>query len=65
MDISFEIMTPGHKKEVMDIFNYYVSNSFSAFPERELPLDFFDNLIELTGILVLVKNCWLKLIRFQ
>lgn len=48
MNNSFENMTLEHKNEIMDIFNYYISNSFSAFPENELSMDFYDRLIEMT-----------------
>lgn len=27
---------------VIDIFNYYVENSFAAYPEQSIPYDFFD-----------------------
>lgn len=41
MNISFKPLNIDYKNKVMDIFNYYVENSFAAFPEEKLPLDFY------------------------
>ncbi|MEN6616756.1 MAG: N-acetyltransferase family protein [Syntrophorhabdus sp.] len=38
-------LTPLKKEdaaEVLDIFNYYIENTFAAYPERKLPPEFFD-----------------------
>lgn len=48
MNISFEPMTDVHGGEVMDIFNYYVENSFAAYPEQKLPPQFFGMFLEMT-----------------
>lgn len=32
-------------QQVMDIFNYYVENSFAAYPQNKLPLAFYNALI--------------------
>ena len=48
MNLQFDVMTKEYSKEVMDIFNYYVENSFAAYPETTLPYDFFNKFIELT-----------------
>ena len=37
-----------NRKEVMDIFNYYIENSFAAFPETKLGYDFFDVFLGMT-----------------
>lgn len=37
-----------HKKEVIDIFNYYIENSYSAYPENVVSEDFYDKLLEMT-----------------
>lgn len=37
-----------NRKEVMDIFNYYVENSFAAFPETKLGYEFFDYFLNMT-----------------
>lgn len=41
-------MTVDYGHEVMDIFNYYVENSFAAFPENQLPYEFFGRFQEMT-----------------
>lgn len=48
MDIKFEPMTEEHGREVMDIFNYYVENSYAAYPEQSLPHQFFGMFLEMT-----------------
>lgn len=48
MDIKFEPMTEEHGREVMDIFNYYVENSYAAYPEQSLPYQFFGMFLEMT-----------------
>ena len=37
-----------NRKEVMDIFNYYIENSFAAFPETKLGYEFFDFFLNMT-----------------
>ena len=46
MNITFEKLGNKHQKEVMDIFNYYVENSFAAFAEHRLPDIFFEKILE-------------------
>ncbi|MCX8129064.1 MAG: hypothetical protein N3I35_03070 [Clostridia bacterium] len=41
MDIRFERMTAEYRKEVMGIFNHYVENSFSVYPENVLPYELY------------------------
>lgn len=48
MDLRFEDMTKEYSKEVMDIFNYYVTHSFAAYPESPLPYEFFNKFLELS-----------------
>ncbi len=38
-------MTMDDRESVMDIFNYYIENSFAAYPEKKLPNEFFDMLM--------------------
>jgi L-amino acid N-acyltransferase YncA len=45
MNYTFERMNETHRQGVMDVFNYYVDNSFAAFPEHRLPYEFFDKLV--------------------
>jgi len=35
-----------HRNEIIDIFNYYVENSFSAYFEKKVPYEFFDILMQ-------------------
>lgn len=37
-----------HANDVMAILNYYVENSFAAYADQELPVTFFDKLLEMT-----------------
>jgi len=48
MNLKFDRMAKEYSKEVMDIFNYYVKNSFAAYPESELPYEFFGMFLEMT-----------------
>ncbi len=48
MAISFEAMTMEHSKDAMDIFNYYIENSFAAYIEQKLPYEFFGKIIEMS-----------------
>lgn len=48
-----KIYLEGVKKEdageIMDIFNYYIENSFAAYPDSTLPKEFFDVLLLMTA----------------
>ena len=46
--ITFEPLGLDHEKEVMRIFNYYVENSFAAYPEKKLPDEFFERFLEMS-----------------
>lgn len=48
MNIQFERMVVDHGQEVMDIFNYYIENSFAAYPDSRLPYEFYGRLWEMT-----------------
>ncbi|EET87749.1 GCN5-related N-acetyltransferase [Clostridium carboxidivorans P7] len=48
MNYKFEKMTTSHSKEVIDIFNYYIENSFAAYFDNKLPYEFFTKFIEMT-----------------
>jgi L-amino acid N-acyltransferase YncA len=45
MNYTIEPMSEIHRQGVMDVFNYYVDNSYAAFPEHRLPYEFFDKLV--------------------
>ena len=46
MNIVFEKMGNEHQKPVMEIFNYYITNSTAAFPQTALPEPFYKFLME-------------------
>jgi len=43
-----EPISPDDREAVVDLFNYYVENSFAAFPQEKVPYAFFDALLEST-----------------
>jgi L-amino acid N-acyltransferase YncA len=45
MYIRFEPMAEEHRKPVIDLFNYYVENSFAAYPEARVGYEFFDRFL--------------------
>ena len=49
MKIYLNAIVEEDSHEIMDIFNYYIENSFAAYPETKLPLEFFDMLLVLTN----------------
>lgn len=48
MHFHFEPILLEHREPVIDIFNYYVENSFAAYPESKMPYDFFDKLLKMS-----------------
>jgi phosphinothricin acetyltransferase len=48
VDIVFEPLEAGHGPAVMAIFNHYIENGFSAYPERRLPGEFFGRFLDMT-----------------
>ena len=47
VNIEFKNMTKEYSKEVIDIFNYYVENSYAAYPESKLQYEFFKKFLEI------------------
>lgn len=47
-NLNFIKMEAGHSEKAMEIFNYYAENTFAAYPERKLPSEFFNKIIEMT-----------------
>jgi L-amino acid N-acyltransferase YncA len=45
--IRMKPLTEHNRKEVIDIFNYYIENSFAAYPENKVPYEFFDALLKM------------------
>lgn len=50
MNHYFEKMMPEHQTDVMEIYNYYIQNSFAAYPENRLPDIFFSKFLEIGNI---------------
>jgi L-amino acid N-acyltransferase YncA len=48
MRYRFEKLSDKHRKPVIDIFNYYVENSFAAYPLSKISYDFFDIFIQMS-----------------
>lgn len=47
-DIIFEELSDEHRIPVMDIFNFYIENDFSAYPEAKLMCDYYDNFLNIS-----------------
>ena len=47
MNVSLKPISADYRKEIIDIFNYYVENSFAAYVEHKLPYEFFEKLQEM------------------
>ena len=48
MKIRFEKMGEGDREAVIDLFNYYIENSFAAYPDKKVPYGLFDQFLTLT-----------------
>ena len=48
MPFNIKPMTGNDRLPVIDIFNYYIENSFAAYPDQKVPYDFFDILLKTT-----------------
>jgi L-amino acid N-acyltransferase YncA len=49
MEYSISQISNEDRKEIMDIFNHYVVNSFAAYPENKLPYQSFDMFLEMSS----------------
>jgi phosphinothricin acetyltransferase len=47
MDYSLSPISKNDRKAVIDIFNYYIENSFAAYPEQQVTYDFFNLFLNL------------------
>ena len=47
MNVKIGPLTKDGQKEIIDIFNYYVENSFAAYPEQKLPYECFYHFLEI------------------
>lgn len=48
MEYKLEPVRAEDGNQVIDIFNYYVENSFAAYPEDRVPYEFFQSFLNLT-----------------
>lgn len=48
MNYKLEPVRDEDGNQVIDIFNYYVENSFAAYPENKVPYEFFQTFLNLT-----------------
>ncbi len=48
MKFNLEPLTPEDRDAVIDIFNYYIEYSFSAYPENIVPYESFDTFLKMT-----------------
>lgn len=44
--ITFIPVSEDERKPVVDLFNYYIENSFAAYPEQKVPYEFFAVFLE-------------------
>lgn len=49
MNCKFEKMKTSHYREVIDIFNYYIENSFAAYPASKVPYEFYTKFLQVTN----------------
>ena len=48
MKIRFDKMAESDREAVIDLFNYYIENSFAAYPEKKVPYGLFDQFLTMT-----------------
>ena len=48
MDYSISSISDEDREPIIDIFNYYVENSFAAYPETRLPYEAFDMFLRIS-----------------
>ena len=48
MDYRLDPVSVEDGDQIIDIFNYYVENSFAAYPESKVPNEFFQSFLNLT-----------------
>lgn len=49
MDIIFEKMANKHRIDIIRIFNYYIENSFAAYPDKIIPESYYDKFLEIAN----------------
>lgn len=48
MEYSIGLISSEDRESIIDIFNYYVENSFAAYPEEKLPYQAFDMFLRMS-----------------
>lgn len=43
-----EPMSERHRRQVIDIYDHYIDNSFAAYPERGVDYDFFGRFLDMS-----------------
>jgi phosphinothricin acetyltransferase len=49
MEYYLSPLSPEDREDVINIFNYYIENSFAAYPEKKVPYEFFDIFLQATA----------------
>ena len=49
MEYSISPISNEDRESIIDIFNYYVENSFAAYPEKKFPYQAFDMLLQMSN----------------
>jgi len=49
MEYRIEQMTEEHREEVIDVYNYFITNSYAAYPEEEVDYEFYDHFVRMTS----------------
>ncbi len=47
MDLTFEPLSADARQAVIDILNFYIENSFAAYPEDMVPYEFFEVFLDM------------------
>ncbi|MEN6440621.1 MAG: N-acetyltransferase family protein [Syntrophobacter sp.] len=47
MDMHLAPITPDDRNQIIDLFNFYVENTFAAYPEQKVPYEFFDVIMQM------------------
>ncbi|MFH2069267.1 MAG: N-acetyltransferase family protein [Candidatus Omnitrophota bacterium] len=64
----FRKLSKHYRKPVIDIFNYFIKNSFAAYPEKKVSYDFFNLFLQMAkgypAVVVIDKNNRDKVVGF-
>ena len=45
---SYKKINEQDRTDIIDIFNWYIENTFAAYPENKVPYDFYDNFLSIS-----------------